>query len=419
MSGRGRGKGRGKRKNSASPNSGSVAKLKHAKVTINSSANTSQVPVAAPMSSQSRPASSQSRPIPPQSTPNAASQDPVVGKTVKPVFVNSGIQVIRNVLKSVHFAAKPLLKVRGSSSTQVLCFSTDDKKNLVAKLRSDQIGFHTFTDAADKPAYFLLKGFYHASCAELLSILQESNVPAIKVTDFIRNDNNVIYIVHVDKSVNVNMLNHSHKCVDGIVVKWDVLRKSNKKVTQCYHCQSWGHSANNCGYIPRCVKCSEPHAIGSCSRVSRDGDPTCCNCGGSHASNHRGCPAYKEHLEKIKARSKKPSSTLLQRDPVPLSSLSHFPSLGTQKSSSRNNASNSSQSVSFSQVLSESNGHNSNVFTKLNNAQAKLNSLPNFNETIEVFVRMVDELSACSDQKGQLLILLKYTSTFSFTNNGS
>jgi len=390
-------------------------------VNINSSANTSQVSVAAPMSSQLRPASSQSHPIPPRSTPNAASQDPAIGKTVKPVFVNSGIQVIRNVLQSVCFATKPLLKVRGNSSTQVLCFSTEDKKNLVAKLRSEKIGFHTFTDAADKPAYFLLKGFYHVSCAELLSILQESNVPATKVTDFIRNDNNVIYIVHVDKSVNVNMLNHSHKYIDGIVVKWDILRKSNKKVTQCYHCQSWGHSANNCGYISRCVKCSEPHAKGSCSRVSRDGDPTCCNCGGSHASNHRGCPTYKEHLEKVKARSKKPLSTVLQRDPVLLSSSSHFPRLGTQKSlaSSLNNASNSSQSVSFAQVLSESNSHNSNVFTKLNNAQAKLNSLPNFNETVDVFVRMVDELSTCSDQKGQLLILLKYTSSFSFTNNGS
>lgn len=110
-----------------------------------------------------------------------------------------------------------------------------------------QIGFHTFTDTSEKPTYFLLKGFYLASCAELLAILKESKVPASKVTDFIRNDNYVIFLVHVDKSVNVNMLNHSHKYVDGIVVKWDVMRKSNKKVTQCFKCQSWGHSADNCG----------------------------------------------------------------------------------------------------------------------------------------------------------------------------
>ena len=417
---RGKGNG-GKRKNSVSPNSKNVKKSKQAKVINKPQATNSQVSSIAPSTSQSPSVSSQSRPIPPQSTHVAASQDPVIGKTVKPVFIKAGIEAIQNVIQSIRFATKPLLKIRGSSSTQVLCFSIDDKKILINKLRSEKIGFHSFTDAADKPAYFLLKGFYHKPCPVVLSMLQESNVPAVKVTDFIRNDDNVIYIVHVDKSVNLNTLNHSHKYVANVVVKWDVLRKTNKKVTQCYRCQSWGHSANNCGYIPRCVKCSESHELGSCSRTSRIGDPTCCNCGGPHASNHRGCPVYKEHLEKVKARTKKPPAVIQHRVPVPLSSTSHFPRLGTQISAapSISIASSSSPSVSFAQVLSESNSHSSDIFTKLNQAQAKLNSLPNFNETIDVFVRMVDELSACSDQKGQLLILLKYTSTFSFANNGS
>ena len=215
------------------------------------------------------------------------------------------------------------------------------------------------------------------------------------------------------------MLNQSHKHIDGIVVRWDLLRKSNKKITQCYQCQSWGHSAYNCGYNSRCVKCSQSHPKGSCPRTSRsEGNPTCCNCGGPHASNHRGCPTYKEHLEKVKARSKKPSSAVIHRVPVRLGSSSEFPHLGSQKSSV-STPSSASQAVSFAQVLSESNSHNSNIFTKLNQAQAKLNSLPNINETIEVFVRMVDELSACNDQKGQLLILLKYTSTSPLANNGS
>ena len=409
-------RGRGKRRKSNSPNSGRVNQSsKKPKVIINPLANTSQVSVTAP-ASQSSPTTSQSRPTTSQSIPNTVTQDPVIGKTVKPVFVNSGIQVVRNVIQSVQFAVKPLLKVRGSASTQVLCYSTDDKKNLIAKLRSMQIGFHTFTDTSEKPTYFLLKGFYHASCADLLAVLKESKVPASKVTDFIRNDNYVIFLVHVDKSVNVNMLNHSHKYVDGIVVKWDVMRKSNKKVTQCFKCQSWGHSADNCGYIPRCVKCSESHAKGSCSRTNRIGDPTCCNCGGPHASSFRGCPSYQQHLEKIKARSKKPR-TVPHHDPVPLSSSSHFPRLSGQQSSASSTAANPPP-VSFARILSDSN-NSVNSFTKLTQAQAKLNSLPNINETIDIFVKMVDELSQCSDQSGQLNILLKYTTSFSFCNNGS
>ena len=407
-----------KRKKSNSPNSGRVSKPKKVKVDIIPAANTSQVFMAAPPSTQSIPSTSQSSPAMSKSIPTTSAQNPVVGKTVKPVFVKSSFQVIRNVIQSVQFASKPLLKVRGSSSMQVLCSSVDDKKNLIAKLQSQQIGYHTFTDQADKPTYFLLKGFYQAPCEEVLSLLKAAAVPAIKVTDFIRNDNYVIFLAHFDKSINLNLLNHSHKHVDGIVVKWDVLRKSNKKVTQCFRCQQWGHSAVNCGLTPRCVKCNEAHEKGSCPRTTRDGDPTCCNCGGPHASNHRGCPAYKQHLEKIKARSKKPPTTVSQRNPLPLNSMSHFPRLNTQEDPAPSSSAvvNTSQSVSFARTLSES---NNSVFTKLTQAQAKLNSLPNINETIDIFIRMVDELGACNDQKGQLNILIKYTSSFSTTNNGS
>lgn len=414
-------RGKGKRKKSQSPNSGRVDKTKKLKVNNKLPLNASQVSLAAPTTSQARPATrlavSQPLPVTPTPIPHTITQDPAPEKTVKPVFVNAGILVIRNVIQKLKFAAKPLLKVRGNASTQVLCYSIDDKKILIAKLRSEQIGFHTFTDASDKPTYFLLKGFYHASCAELLSTLQASKVPATKVTDFIRNDNYVIYLVHVDKAVNVNMLNHSYKHVDGIVVRWDVLRKSNKKITQCFKCQSWGHSADNCGYIPRCVKCSDSHAKGECPRTTRVGDPTCCNCGGPHASNHRGCPAYKQHLEKIKSRAKKPS-TVPHRNPVPLNSSSHFPSLDTQQSRPSSIVDNPSQSVSFARILSDSNS-SVNSFAKLSQAQAKLNSIPNINETINVFVKMVDELSLCTDQSSQLNILLKYTTSFSLSNNGS
>lgn len=419
-----------KRKKSNSPNSGRVVKPKVAKVNINSDVTNSQVSVTAPAIVQSSPAVKQSSSAVPQSS-SATSQpsqssptQDAVGKGVKPVFANTNFQVIRNVLQSVQFTAKPLLKVRGSNSTQIQCSSVSDKKTLIAKLQSEQIGFHTFTNPADKPTYFLLKGFYQTSCMEVLSMLQVAAVPAIKVTNFIRNDDYVIYLVHFDKSVNVNLLNQSHKHVDGIVVKWDLLKKSNKKVTQCYHCQQWGHSGINCGYKPRCVKCNESHEKGACSRTTREGDPTCCNCGGAHASNHRGCPAYKKHLELIKARSKKPSVAAIKQNPVPLSSSVHFPQLVTQQSPeeapvpSSSKAVNSSQPVSFARLLNDQSSP-VNALTKLSEAQVKLNSLPNINETIDIFVRMVDELYACNDHEGRLNVLIKYTTSSSFVNHGS
>lgn len=348
---------------------------------------------------------------------NVTSQDPANGKFVKPVFVKSNFQVVKNVLQSVPFTSKPLCKVRGTNSTQVLCFNVEDKKKLINKLQSQNIGFHTFTDAVDKPNYFLMKGFYDASCNDALTALQSSAVPAVKVTDFIRNHNYVFFLVHFDKSVNVQLLNHSHKYVDGIVVKWEVLKKANKKPIQCYRCQSWGHASINCGLPERCVKCSGTHEKGSCPRTSREGDPSCCNCGGSHSSNHRGCPTYKQHLEKIKVRSNRQSPAVIYRSPANENYDSQFPQLGSHAAPTINSQVGN---LNFARtlrdpVVSQSN----NAFIKLTQAQAKLNSIPNINESINVFVRMVDELSACNDQQGHLNILLKYCSSFNNTSNES
>ncbi|KAL7033451.1 hypothetical protein ACKWTF_007587 [Chironomus riparius] len=148
-----------------------------------------------------------------QDLPITSAQDQVAGKTVKPVFVQSDFQAIRTVMQSIQFFTEPLLKGRGSNSTQVLCFSVSDKT----------------LDPVDKPNYFLLKGFFQAPCKEVLSLLQASAVPVNKVTDIIHNINYVMYLVHFDKSVNINLLNHSHKYVDGIVVKWDALKKAQQE----------------------------------------------------------------------------------------------------------------------------------------------------------------------------------------------
>lgn len=397
-------RGKNKRKISKSP-------VSTGKVNVKKKKNDN---IIADVQLQSSPSSS----TPSQTPLNASAQVPANGKLVKPVFVNKGFQVVKNVLQSVPFSSKPLFKVRGSSATQVLCSNVEDKKKLIEKLQSQQIGFHTFTDSVDKPTYFLMKGFYDSSCNDTLAALQSSAVPAIKVTDFIRNDNYVIYLVHFDKSVNVQMLNHSHKYVDGIIVRWEVLKKANKKATQCFRCQAWGHASVNCGLPPRCVKCSVSHDKGSCPRTSREGDPTCCNCGGAHSSNHRGCPTYKQHLEKLKARSKRQPTVAVHRSPVNVNCDSQFPHLGGQAVPAISN--NQVGSLSFARTLKDTNVSQSNdAFIKLTQAQAKLNSIPNINETIDVFVRMVDELSACNDQKGHLAILLKFCTSVNISNNDS
>lgn len=57
----------------------------------------------------------------------------------------------------------------------------------------------------------------------------------------------------------------------------------------CYNCQRFGHHSSTCTMSPRCMKCAEGHQTRDCKKPK--GTPcTCCNCGGSHPSSHRGCP---------------------------------------------------------------------------------------------------------------------------------
>jgi hypothetical protein len=330
------------------------------------------------------------------------------GKKVKPIFINSNILVVKNVISSIQLSSRTICKVRGSQSTQVSCLNIEDKKKLILKLKSQSLGYHTFTDPSEKPRCFVLKGFYHMSCGELLNLLVDSDIDAAKVTDLIRKDEYVMYLVHFRTPVNIIQLNHSHRVVDGISVKWENLKRSSNRVTQCYNCQKWGHSSLNCGLPARCVKCTDNHPKGECPRTTRDGDAKCCNCGESHSANHRGCAAYKKHIEKHPVRSKAPVPR--NNHPASFSDSTNFPVLS---GSSTIPSHGISSQVSFAQKVKESNLSSpnpaNNLFNKLSAAQNKLRSLPLIDKTVELFISMVDELSMFDDHKGRLDILMKYS----------
>ena len=348
-------------------------------------------------------------------TPSQAAQPDIHNS--KPI--NSNFQVVNNLLNSLKFTNHPVCKLRRSDSVQITCFCAEDKKKLINKLKAQQIAFHTFTDPIDKPIYFLLKGYSKFSCEVMLQKLTESGVPASKVQYFINNDIYTTYVVHFDNSINVinaTILNQFHKSIGGWTVKWEVMKRSNKRITQCYNCQTWGHSSSNCGLPSRCVKCSGSHEKGACSIPQ--GGAICCNCGGSHSANHRGCKFYRDHIDKIKKNVKKVHPIAHQDISLQFNSQNEFPNLTNQARPDHVSRILRSQ-VSFSQILKELSSNNNSIASKLFDAQNKLNSLPNIHETIDIFASMVNDLSSCTDHNGRCLILLKYCTSFSIPNNGS
>ena len=83
--------------------------------------------------------------------------------------------------------------------------------------------------------------------------------------------------------------------VTDIVYKVEEFRQP-VSVTQCFNCQSFGHSAKNCMSKQKCLICGESHSHKGClNKEARK--PKCANCKGPHVASYKGCPEYKgRHL---------------------------------------------------------------------------------------------------------------------------
>ena len=93
----------------------------------------------------------------------------------------------------------------------------------------------------------------------------------------------------------------------GIIVNRERFRcepfKPAKEPTQCYKCQSFGHTTKDCTAVTdTCRHCSENHKSKECPGSAKK----CANCQGDHPSTYNGCPKKQEAV-----RSKK-TTTLTQ-----------------------------------------------------------------------------------------------------------
>ena len=80
--------------------------------------------------------------------------------------------------------------------------------------------------------------------------------------------------------------------VTGIVCQVEEFR-GPISVTQCFNCQSFGHSAGGCGSKQKCLICGESHSHKGCpNREAKKAK--CANCLGPHVASYRGWPEYKK-----------------------------------------------------------------------------------------------------------------------------
>jgi hypothetical protein len=346
---------------------------------------------------------------------NSITNEVVSAKTVKPIFVSANFQVTKNALLNVRLDSRPTFKIRNANQTQISCGNSQDKQSVLEVLKNKQIQFHTFAEQADKPLRFTLKGFYETSCDELTKILVAQKLPVIKSTILFKNQNCTFYIVQFkpESAISVAVLNRTARIVDDVAVRWEPYKSSKPQHTQCRKCQRWGHSAIGCGYNYRCVKCSDIHEVGKCPRTTRDGLPSCVNCGGEHTANHRGCKVFKVFESKVvvqkakQAKTKKIIESVLKESEFP-----QLPSISDNKIAT--NLKESSVKPTFAESLSQNTvssqiQNEKSVQNRLLRIQKIVESSPLVDQALDLFEKLIQELIKVKSQSKDIQISLKLT----------
>jgi hypothetical protein len=343
----------------------------------------------------------------------------ITTKPPKPIYVTSSCFLgVKNSLTTLALSKPPDFKIVGKQ-IKVMAHTKEDKKLVQEKLTQTSQQHYTFTEPEDRHLQFVLYGHHIIDAEVLKEELVAANIPASKVSKINRSTESPVFLVSFEKKSEVSLqkLQTIHGKLNCLVVRWAKFQPNQRRPTQCHRCQRFGHSANNCGLAFRCVKCLETHEPGQCARVTREGLPSCVNCGTEgHASNSTTCPAYKKHVDSIVAKKRKDTHARQPRE---------FPA--TRYTWNQNFtpavASQPPQSTSQSQPVSRNNREYrpsitshvnrpvpdmSDPFSQLSEIQAELAAIPDIEQTIALFAKLVAELKSARNQNERVAALFKF-----------
>ncbi|KAG5684935.1 hypothetical protein PVAND_014143 [Polypedilum vanderplanki] len=159
-----------------------------------------------------------------------SNQEAINSKT-KPIFVESSLMAVRNVINNLQLNAKPLLKLAGKK-VQVICSNQVDKIKILEKLKSQQFRFHSFTENHNKLRVVLLKGFYldnnsdeKTQLDELKQLLVNKGLKVNSVRIFFKKEDYTIFSIGLQDNISLKELNYHYKDVDSIIVRWEAINR--------------------------------------------------------------------------------------------------------------------------------------------------------------------------------------------------
>lgn len=241
----------------------------------------------------------------------------------------------------------------------------NDYNTILEALNKEELEYHTYTPKSEKELRMVLKNIPpNLTTSEIQEDLQRIGLKPKKVIQMIKKptaDNPTeraypMFIVTFDNTTTPQEV-YKNKKVCMCIVQWEHF-KNKSGVTQCYNCQSFGHTATNCNRKPKCVKCAGPHTTAECAK-GKIASPKCANCQEDHPASYRQCTVYARQLSLKNQNKQQPAPKTPQppniggSDFPPLPKRSSSPQQTTWTRSSAAQPQDQEENVSLTQMFSE------------------------------------------------------------------
>lgn len=258
---------------------------------------------------------------------STSSQIPISSRKAPPIFIKTNVW---RVAAPILFQTPGITRgdtTAVATSNGTIMIKTRDAKHfrLIQKtLTANNIDFISSMLPEDRTLKVVLRGIpTYISPEELKSELESFNFNVKLIKRFGMADKLMtMCLVLLNKESNSKDIYEISELF-YLKIKVEAFRKSG--VPQCFSCQRFGHSSFNCSHPPRCVKCAGEHKASDCPKT-REENPACCNCGGLHTANFRGCPSYSLALA-AKTAQTPPSNSSKSAPPAPCTNQATAPAV--------------------------------------------------------------------------------------------
>ncbi|GFW69261.1 uncharacterized protein TNCV_2366391 [Trichonephila clavipes] len=137
-------------------------------------------------------------------------------------------------------------------------------------------GLPVFTKTHEIQSDLEEEGFTIENVSQLISKKTKTALPFFQVT-LPRNANN-------QKIFDLKTVGYMQVKIQGYLIR---------RITQCFNCNNFFHTIENCHLKPRCLKCGKEHPTRQCPIKERQENPFCINCQEyGHSACYTKCPKF-------------------------------------------------------------------------------------------------------------------------------